>query len=60
MKIKENDIRKKLIGQILEIRNMSQSTIGFLRNSDLSHLDNDLIMKLNDLAYKKIKSSRLN
>ena len=32
----------------------------FLRNNDLSHLDNDLIMKLNNLAYKKIKSSRLN
>jgi hypothetical protein len=61
MKIKDRDLKKSLIGQIIESKTRSGNVIGELRSFvDLSKLSNESIAKLNDLAYKAIKSKSLN
>jgi hypothetical protein len=60
MKIKDRDLKKSLIGQIVESKNRSGSVLTELRKlTDLSHLTNETIAKLNDLAYKAIKQGGL-
>ena len=56
MRIKDRELKKSLIGQIVESKNRSGSVLSELRKlTDLSHLSNETIAKLNDLAYKAIK-----
>jgi hypothetical protein len=60
IKLKDKSTKKRLLGLILECKSMSTNILSFLRNNDLSHLDNEMIIKLNNLAYKQIKNTRLN
>jgi hypothetical protein len=56
MKIKDREQKKLLIAQIMESKTRSGSVLSELRKlADLSHLSNETIAKLNDLAYKAIK-----
>ena len=60
MKIKDREQKKSLIAQIIESKTRSGSVISELRSlADLSKLSNESIAKLNDLAYKAIKSGGL-
>lgn len=61
LKIKERTVKKQLHESILECRTRSNFVISELRNlKDLSHIPNDIIAKLNDMAYKAIKKGTLN
>ena len=60
MRIKDRELKKSLIGQIVESKNRSGSVLTELRKlADLSQLSNETIAKLNDLAYKAIKQGGL-
>ena len=60
MRIKDRELKKSLIGQIVESKNRSGSVLSELRKlTDLSNLSNETIAKLNDLAYKAIKQGGL-
>ena len=60
MKIKEKMIKKALITQIQECKTRCNNVIAELRNhTDLSHLSNEVIAKLNDMAYKGLNSGNL-
>ena len=51
--IKERTIKKKLMGQLQECSTRTSQVISELRNvSDFSNMQNSLIAKMNDLAYK--------
>lgn len=55
MKVKDRQLKKKLIAQLLECKQRSSIVIGQLRGmQDLGQLSNEVIAKLNDQAYKAI------
>ena len=55
MKIKDRDLKKQLMGEISDCRARSSNVIKELRNiQDLSKISNEVIAKLNDMAYKAI------
>jgi len=61
MRIRDKELRKVLLTQIHECKIRSNNVINELRNitADLSNLSNEVIAKLNDLAYKGINKSKL-
>ena len=61
MKIKDREVKKALHGDLLECRNRANFVLFELRQlKNLSFIPNDLIAKLNDMAYKAIKTGSLN
>ena len=51
MKIKDRQLKKKLIGQLLECNERTSHFIGLLRGvQDLSNISNEIIAKMNDLG----------
>ena len=61
MKVKDKVMRKELLGKIQECKERSHSVIAQLREvQNLGNLSNEVIAKLNNLAYKGIKVERFN
>ena len=61
MRIRDKKLRKELLTQIHECKIRSNNVVNELRNitANLSNLSNEVIAKLNDLAYKGINKSKL-
>lgn len=61
MKIKDRDVKKVLHGDLLECRNRANFVLSELRQlKNLQNIPNDLIARLNDMAFKAIKTGSLN
>lgn len=60
MKIKNRKQKKELIGKLYECRSRVGNIYSHLRDKDLKYLDNRTVAELNDMAYKAIKSGKLN
>ena len=60
MKIKDRVLKKQLMTEISECRARSSNVIKELRSiQDLSKISNEVIAKLNDMAYKAINKGSL-
>lgn len=58
--IKERITKKKLMEQLMECRTRTSQVISELRHvSDFSNIQNNLIAKMNDLAFKAINNGSL-
>ena len=59
-KIKDRTLKKKLIGQIMEKKMETAKVLSILRNiQDLSHIPNEVIAQINDMAYKAVQTGQL-
>lgn len=61
MKIKDKSLKKSLMSQIQECKERSHTVISQLRDiQNLANLSNEVVAKLNNLAYKGINKQRFN
>ena len=60
MKIKDREHKKELMTLINECKMRSNNVITELRNINLNNIPNEVIAKLNDIAYKAIAKGSLN
>ena len=61
LKVKGREIRKQLTTTVMNCRERVNFVLSELRNvKDLKFISNDLVAKLNDMAYKAIKKGNLN
>jgi len=61
MKIREREAKKELIGDLIECRSRSNFVISELRQvKNLDNIPNEVIARLNDMAYKAINMGSLN
>lgn len=60
MKIKQKMVKKNLLEQIQECRKRTGAVITELRNvTDFSQINNAMIARLNDVAFKAVNNSSL-
>lgn len=59
-KLKDRALKKKLMAQVMEKKMESAKVLGLLRGiQDLSHLPNEVIAQINDVAYKAVQTNAL-
>ena len=57
MKIRDKDLRKQLVAEVLLAKQRVNNLLELLRKAANSNINNEMLAKLNDLAYKGIRKA---